>query len=200
MNGLDLHLLGVCQGLEGEAEAAVEAIESLDPGVVALAMGPDTTDALADLEAAGELGAEDEAYMQGLSEWGSVQLPAPTFPAVAEAGQRLGARVEGVDMPEADYLDLHLDRVGVFELLKRALRTRWLIVRPPRADSPSSFCRSFDEQVNVGPFARLEEARERSMADNLAELEADTVAFVVEVERLDGVTRGLEARSAAHEG
>lgn len=199
MDGLDLHLFGVCQGLEGEAKEVVEAIEALDPGVVALAMGPDTTDALDKLEAAGELGAEDEAYMQGLSEWGSVQLPAPTFPAVAEAGQKIGARVEGVDMPEADYLDLHLDRVSIFELLKRALRTRWLIVRPPRADSPASFCRTFDERVNVGPFARLEEAREQSMADNLATLDAETAAFVVEVERLAGVTRGLEARSAARD-
>lgn len=196
-DGLDVHLLGVCLGLEGEAEAVVEAIESLDPSVVALAVGPQTVEGVSELEPARALGAEDEAYKRGLSEFGQVTLPAPAFPAALEAADRLEAEVEGVDMSQADFVDLHLDEVGVLELVKRALRARWLVVRPPTADSPAGFCRAFDERVNVGPFQRLEEARERSMAANVRALEADTVVLVVEVERLEGVTRGLRARPRA---
>lgn len=190
-----VHLIGVCQGLDGEAEAAVEAIEAEDPAVVALALGPETAEDLDELAAAEALGAEDEAYMRGLSEWGSVTLPAPTFPAVAEAAQRLDARLEGVDMAEAEYMDRHLDRIGIAELLKRALKVRWLGWRPPKAESPDAFCRAFDERLNAGPFGRLQGDRERSMAESLAAIaEEESVACVLAVERLEGVKRALRAR------
>lgn len=190
-----VHLIGVCQGLDGEAEAAVEAIERKQPAVVALALGPEMADNVDEIVGAEALGAEDEAYMRGLSEWGSVTLPAPTFPAVVDAAERVDARVEGVDMPEAEYLEHHLDRVGMKALLKRALRVRWLGWRPPDADSPSAYCRAFDAHVNEGPFGRLQHDREESMAANLAAIaDEGPIACVLEIERLDGVKRALRAR------
>lgn len=195
LGGTTVRLIGVCQGLEGEAQAAVEALEAEDPAVVAVALGPEMAEHIEEIATAQTLGAEDEAYMQGLSEWGSVRLPAPTFPAVAEAAERLGARLEGVDMGEAEYLDRHLDRIGVLQLLKRALKVRWLEWRPPRAESPGAYCRAFDERLNAGAFGRLQGDRERSMAENLASIaEEAPVACVLEIERLDGVRRALRAR------
>jgi hypothetical protein len=195
-DGTRVRLIGVCQGLAGEARAAVEALEAHDPSVIAVGLGPQMADHVDQLAPGEPLGAEDEAYRRGLSEWGEVSLPAPTYPAVAQAADRIGARVEGVDMAEADYLDRHLDRIGVFELLKRAVRVRWLGWRPPSAESPAAFCRAFDRRVNDGPFGRLQGDRERWMADELAGLaqQDDTVACVLEVERLDGVKQALRAR------
>ncbi|PSG97259.1 hypothetical protein BRD56_06250 [Thermoplasmatales archaeon SW_10_69_26] len=190
-----VHLIGVCQGLEGEAQAAVEAVEQRRPAVVAIALGPHMAEQVDEIVGAEALGAEDEAYMRGLSEWGSVTLPASTFPAVTDAAGRVDARVEGVDMPEAEYLEHHLDRIGIVQLLKRALRVRWLGWLPPDAESPAAFCRAFDRRVNDGPFGRLQGDRERWMADELADLARDdTVACVLEIERLDGVRQALQAR------
>jgi hypothetical protein len=195
IDGHVIDLVGVCQGLDGEAQAAVQAVEEREPGVVAVALGPAMAEEVDAIEGGEALGAEDEAYMRGLSEWGSVTLPAPTFPAVADAARRVDARLEGVDMPEADYLERHLDRIGIVELLKRALRVRWLGWRPPDAETPGAFCRAFDERVNEGPFGRLQGDRERSMAENLAAIaEQDPVTCVLEIERLDGVKRALRAR------
>lgn len=195
VDGREIRLLGVCQGLEGESEALVEELEAQPPAVVALALDPDVAGRIDEVSPAEVLGAEDEAYMKGLSEWGSVRLPAETYPAAVEAAERIDARVEGVDMGRAEYLDRHIEGVGTFEMLKRALRTRWLAWWPPKADTPAAFCRAFDERINAGPFQRLQAARERFMADNLARIEGQPVAFVVEVERLDGVSEALRARS-----
>jgi hypothetical protein len=195
LDGSRVTLIGVCQGLAGEARSAVEELEEADPGVVAVSLGPDVADRADDLAAGARLGAEDEAYRRGLSEWGEVRLPAPTFPAVVDAADRIGAPVEGVDMAEAEYLDRHLDRIGTLELLKRALRVRWLGWRPPSAETPDAFCRAFDERVNVGPFAGLQGDRERWMAGELAGLASEgSVACVLEIERLDGVKRALRDR------
>lgn len=192
VDGGDVELLGVCQGLDGEADAAVDALEAREPSVVALALAPEVAPQVDEIGPADALGAEDEVYMEGLSEWGDVRLPAPAYPAALEAAERLGARVEGVDMERADYLDRHLDRIGTFQMLKRALRVRWLSWWPPSADSPGAFCRAFDERLNDGPYGRLQLDRERSMAANLTGLAADErVSCVVEVERLDGLTRAL---------
>ncbi len=205
VNGNEVRLIGVCQGLEGEAQAAVKAIETHPPTVLALALGPELADnveqitASEDPDAGGPelqgLGAEDGAYAQGLSRWGTVRLPAPTFPAVVDAADRLDARIEGVDLAEADFLDRHLDRIGILELMKKALKVRWLGWRPPKADSPGAFCRAFDQRVNKGPLERLQRDRERSMAGNLEAIAHEgAVTCVLAVERLDGVKRALEAR------
>lgn len=196
LDGAPVTLIGVCQGLAGEATAAIEELETREPRVVALAVGPQMAEHVDELGASQVLGAEDEAYREGLSEWGEVRLPAPTYPAVAETAEELGARLVGVDMAEAEYLDRHLDKIGTMDLLKRALRVRWLGWRPPDAESPDAFCRAFDERVNGGPFGRLEEDRERWMADELASIaEQEPVACVLAVERLDGVKRALRARA-----
>lgn len=196
MDGEEVSLIGVCQGLEGEADAVVEAIEAERPTVVALALDPETVGALDEIEPAHALGAEDEAYMKGLSEWGSVKLPAPTFPAAVRAARTVGARVEGIDMDQHEYLERHLDRVGVLDMVKRALRIRWLSYRPPKAETPAAFCRAFDQKVNGGPLGGLQRAREQAMAARLAGLAEDDVLAIVEVERLEGVTRGLRDRRA----
>lgn len=195
VDGSRLTLIGVCQGLVSEAEAAVAAIEAEQPAVVAVALGPEMAENVDELVAGPALGAEDDAYREGLSEWGEVRLPSPTFPAVVEAAEEMEARVEGVDMAEADYLDRHLDLIGILALMKRALRVRWLGWRPPKVASPGAFCRAFDDRVNEGPFRTLQSDRERRMADALANLaEEDTVACVLEIERLDGVKQALRAR------
>lgn len=196
VNGERVHLIGICQGLEGEAEEAIEAIEDQTPAVVALALDPGVVERIDELEPARALGAEDEAYMKGLSEWGSVKLPAPTYPAAVEAAGRIDARVEGIDMHEGEYLERHLDRVGVLDMVKRALRVRWLGYRPPRADTPAAFCQAFDQKVNGGPLAGLQRAREQAMAKRLVELASEDVLAIVEIERLEGVTRALRGPRA----
>lgn len=196
LDGDAVTLIGVCQGLRGEATAAIEALQAREPAVVALAVGPEMADHVDELAPGEVLGAEDEAYRRGLSEWGEVRLPAPTFAAVAKMADEIDARLVGVDMAEAEYLDRHLAEVGTADLLKRALRVRWLGWRPPNADSPDAFCRAFDDRVNAGPFGRLAKDRERWMADELARIaEEDPVACVLAIERLDGVKRALRARA-----
>jgi hypothetical protein len=190
-----VRLLGLCQGLEGEAERACRVIGEHQPDVVALALDPELAPRFAELDGGHVLDARDQAYRQGLSEFGEVTLPSPGYRAAIELADEIGADVEGVDLPEPEYMDDYLASVGVLELAKRALQLRWMNVRPPRAEDAAEFCRAFDERLNSGPFGRLQRRREERMAEDLASLAPEaSIVHLVEVERLDGVTRALEAR------
>lgn len=186
-------LLGACQGLEGEAEATARALAQLEPATVALALGPEVASHVHALAEDPRLGVEDEAYTQGLRRYGDVRLPPPEFHAAIEAAADLDADVEGVDLPEEEYLDRFTDQIGVLDLARRALKIRWLRSRPPDAEAPETFCHRFDEQLNKGPFAALERQREARMARRLIELaDRGPVALVVEVQRVPGIQAELE--------
>lgn len=189
----DIVLLAVCEGLEGEASAVQEAIHHQEPATVALALAPSVVSRVPEFVQEGRLDEEDAAYLRGLSRWGKVRLPPPEFDAALSAARAVGATVEGVDMPEEAYLDAFTHRIGILDLTKRALKTRWLKLRPPKAESPQSFCRAFDAALNKGPFAALEAKREEHMAKRLDELaDQGPLTFVVDVPRADGILDALE--------
>lgn len=186
-------LLGACQGLDGEAEATAEAIGRLEPETVALAVDPDLASHIDKLAPGSDFSVEDAAYRRGLGQWGDVELPPPEYLAAIEAAERVGAEVEGVDMPEEEYLDRYTSVISVFDLAKRAFRVRWMKTKPPSAETPAEFCRRFDARLNKGPFADLERARETEIARGLAELSKEgPVACVMEIQRADGVRRVLQ--------
>lgn len=192
-HGRIIHLLGVCQGLEGEAEAVTGTLEEEQPVVVALALDPELAPRFAELGPAESLGPEDEAYARGLSEWGEVQLPSPEFRAAIRAAEAIDATVVGIDLPEDEYLDAFTDNVGVLALVKRAVRARIMRSFPPSAEDPAAYCRRFDARLNQGVFARLERRREHAMARRVAELPADAdPAVVVEIQRVEGLEEALE--------
>ncbi|MGH2652292.1 MAG: hypothetical protein ACRDHK_13905, partial [Actinomycetota bacterium] len=51
-------LLGVCQGLDGEADEVAAAIHELSPSILALALAPEAVDEVAGLEPQDDLGME----------------------------------------------------------------------------------------------------------------------------------------------
>lgn len=198
VDGTEITLLAVCQGLEGEAEATRTAIEEAAPRTVALPVDPGMASHVHELAPDPELGGEDAAYERGLSRWGEVKLPPPEYQVALEVAQQLGAEVAGVDIPQEEYLDRFTETVGVIDLTKRALQVRWLKTRPPRASDPITFCERFDAKVNKGPFAELERARERRIAERLRELAKEgPVVCLLEIARAEGVAAALGAQDPA---
>lgn len=192
MDGARVELLGACQGLEGEARRTAQAILEAAPDRVALALDPELVEHVDELGPGQKASVEDEAYRRGLSEWGSVRLPPPEYEAASLAAEELDVPVEGVDLPEPEFVDRYTETVSVIDLTRRALRVRWMKLLPPSAESPAAFCQSFDTRLNKGPFGELERAREAEIARRLRELAREgSVACVLEVQRLDGVRSQL---------
>ncbi len=195
-----IELLGACQGLEGEAEQAAEAIRGFQPDVVALGLDPHVVEHVHEFQEGSPFSVEDEAYRRGLEAFGEVRLPPPEYAAAVEAAADVGAELRGVDMPEPEYMQRYTDIVGVLDLTRRAFRVRWLKTKPPKTESPRAFCKAFDERINQGPYRELERVREREIAHRLRDLaEAGSVACVLEIQRLEGVEAALEAPKTASE-
>lgn len=193
-----VHLLGACQGLEGEAALTKEAILEIEPRIVALGLDPYLVDHVDEFEEGSAFSVEDQVYRRGLEEWGSVELPPPEYAAAMKAAEKVDATLEGVDLPEGEYMNRYTDTVSVFDLTRRALRVRWLKTSPPKTKTPVAFCQAFDERVNQGPYRELENDREREIAERLEALaQKGPVACVIEVQRLEGVRERLEPSTFA---
>ncbi len=191
--GGTIQLLGICEGLEGEAEAVVQALEAYPPDSVALALEPSMIDEVENWESADHLDREDKVYKEGLSEFGSVQLPPLEYAAALQAAEELGASVHGIDLGESTYMAHFTEEVSIWDLFAKTWRLRRLGKKPPKAGSPEAFCIAFDQRLNKGSFGLLEDLREGRIADRTRDLTAQgSVTVILPVPRLSGVARRLE--------
>lgn len=188
-----IQLLGICEGLDGEAEAVVRALEANPPASVALALEPSMIDEVQHWERSEHLDREDKVYKQGLSRFGPVVLPPGEYAAALEAAEELGASVHGIDIGESTYMSRFTEEVSIWDLFAKTWRLRRLGKKPPKAGSPEAFCIAFDQRLNKGSFGLLEDLREGQIAERTMELTGQgPVAVVLPIPRLSGVARRLE--------
>ncbi len=192
-----IQLLGICEGLEGEAEAVVQALEVNPPASVALALEPNMIDEVEHWESAEQLDREDKVYQQGLSEFGPVKLPPVEYAAALQVAEELGASVHGIDIGESTYMAHFTEEVSIWDLFAKTWRLRRLDKKPPKAGSPEAFCIAFDQRLNKGSFGLLENLREGRIADRTRDLtDQGPVTVVLPIPRLSGVARRLEGPQA----
>lgn len=190
-------LLGICEGLVSEREAVAEALREHAPAKVALGLEPEMLDEIGRWEPSGALDREDKVYKDGLSEWGTVELPPPTYRVALTEAETLGASTYGIDLDETTYMAHFTEEVSVWDLFAKTWRLRRLGKKPPKADTPEAFCIAFDQRLNRGSFQSLEDLREVAMADRARDLaDGGTVAVILPIPRLDGVARHLQAPEA----
>lgn len=192
-----IQLLGICEGLEGEAKAVVQALETQPPSSLGLALEPSMIDEVQHWESAEQLDREDKVYKQGLSAFGSVKLPPGEYAAALDAAQALGVSVHGIDIGESTYMDRFTEEVSIWDLFAKTWRLRRLGKKPPKAGSPEAFCIAFDQRLNKGSFGLLEDLREARIAERALELTGQgSVTVVLPIPRLSGVARRLQAPQA----
>jgi pheromone shutdown protein TraB len=93
-------------------------------------------------------------------------------------------------MNDEEYTDAFCRNVSTFELYRQSRGSKRLIRREFKASTPEEFVLEFDTMVNrLEGYRKLEEDREKHMADKLLKLSKKwkSVLAVIELERLEGV-------------
>ncbi len=191
-----VYVLPVVRGLPSEGPAVRNAIDAVQPDVVALSISPEEVDALRLYKGgpAGPDNFEEEVYVAGLSVWEEPVKPAPCFTEALRTATVRKARVEGIDMDESTYTDAYTQYVSAMELILQGRVQARLGRRKFRATTPQEFVLEWDKEVNRSAgFARLQREREARMASRLKEISSDVgrVLAVIEVERVKGVLAAI---------
>jgi hypothetical protein len=192
-----IHLLPVIRGLPSEAANVRVAIESTQPSVLGLSIGPEELQSLRSFrgDPVGPDNFEEEVYVAGLSAWELPIKPPPCFSDAVHLADSRHLPVEAIDMDEVTYTESYVDCVSGLEVVFQGRLEKRLTKKRFRARTPRDFVLEWDAEVNGSPgFRRLQGRREAFMAGRLREIAASqpSVLAVVEVERARGVQVALE--------
>ena len=193
-------LVGSVRGLADEVGPVQEQLVAFDPGVVAVSLSPEEAETLAQYfvgtptEPVVLLSASEASHAVGLARIAGVQVPAPALLGAVDWATRAGRPVVGVDPPEDTYAEMFAAHIGYFELVRRTLRERQLVKRPPDVETPDEYALAWDRTMQPGAGSeRLAQARDEFAADQVRGLGRThpKVALVVDRERFDSFRRAF---------
>ncbi|MCI4322770.1 MAG: hypothetical protein L3K03_01900 [Thermoplasmata archaeon] len=200
-----LTILGVIRGLVSEAPLLEAALEEIRPEAVGLALSTEEVQGLRDYFVGKDaepfvpiLGSE-AAEIRVLSQFGEVRIPHPSFLAAVGWADAHGVPTLPVDPNEEIYAEMFGSTIGYTELVRRTLRERRLLRKPPHVDSAEGFVLFWDHTLNGrGASRRLAEKRDAAAALEVQTLRRRyaSLAIIAERERTEGLARALAASPA----
>ena len=198
VNGSVINILPVVKGLVSEEESVANAFVDIGPDAVAVSISKEELEGLRRKEdyEKYEPSSLEIAYAENLSIFGKVVIPPPCFVKSMELCDADRVPIIAIDMDEESFSDTFCDSVGGIDLLRESLFARKAWKKKFDLSSPESFVIDWDKKVNrAGGFRELERARERHMAEALADAARSykRILAVVEVERVEGVLGDLRA-------
>ncbi|MFP4545864.1 MAG: hypothetical protein ACLFPN_03330 [Methanomassiliicoccales archaeon] len=197
VNGSRVRILPCIKGLVSEGERVREAVENLNPDVLAISIGREELSGLRELEEdfEYEMSGIERAYADGLSEFGEVVLPPPCYTSALETAEGMGIPIIPIDMNEELYSATYCVSVGTADLIKESFLSKRVEKLRFDLSSPGEFVMDWDRRVNRSKgFSSLQAKREDHMAKVLRRMSKRyrNILAVVELERSEGVLSSLD--------
>jgi hypothetical protein len=188
----DVLLLAPVRGLSAEVGALLGALEAYSPEAVGVGLSIEELRGLREyfVYAAAEpvvpLTSTETSEVRGLSRFGEVRVPNPSFVELLRWAHARGTPVEALDPSEDDTAELFAEHIGYVELVRRTVKERGLSRRPPTPATPDEFALAWDREAAGGrgsrAFARSRDQHLVRGARRLGEGRA-RIALVVDRER-----------------
>ena len=193
-------LVGSVRGLADEVGPVLEQLDAFNPEAVAVSLSPEEAETLAQYfvgtwtEPVVPLSASEASHAVGLARIADVQVPAPALLGAVDWATRRSRPFVGVDPPEDAYAEMFAAHIGYFELVRRTLRERTLVKRPPDAETPDEYALAWDQTMRPGSGSeQLARARDDYAATKVRQLGRihPSVAVVVDRERFESFRTAL---------
>jgi hypothetical protein len=189
-------LLGPVRGLTSEVPPLIVALEEYAPEIVGLGLSAEEMQGLldyfvlADAEPIVPLSPMEASEVRGLSRFGEVRVPNPSFVEVLRWGRTRSLPLEALDPDDERSASLFSEHIGYVELVRRTVREHRIARSPPTPSSPDEFALRWDREVASGRGSRgFARARDRHLARAVERLVRgrSRAAVVVDRERFEGV-------------
>jgi hypothetical protein len=131
-------------------------------------------------------------YEQLMKNFGETSVPPEAYVRAVKLADERGLKIRGIDIPEGDYEDLYVKFIDIKDLILLSLRKNRLMKKKWSIDNPEKTSLEWDKEISKGGYRRLENEREKFMANQIALSQSERILVIIEIERLSGVINYLK--------
>ena len=196
-----IRILSTIKGLVSESKTVESEIESFEPDLVVLSLGPDEIDGTRKWDGQPyDMSGWDEIYGLSLRKVvgdDGIKLPPPSFSKAIEVSDLKGINVIGIDMDEESFTKSYTSNVSTWQLYKRGRLEKYMVKNGIKGETPEEIVNNMESSIReIQGFAKLEEDRVQAMAENIKlNSDKDKILAIIELPNVDSLIRVLKESS-----
>ena len=191
-------ILSTIKGLVSEAKTVESTIESFEPDLVVLSLGPEEIDGTRKWDGQPyDMSGWDEIYGLSLRKIvgdDGIKLPPPSFSKAIEISDFKGIEVIGIDMDEESFTKSYTSNVSTWQLYKRGRLEKYMVKNGIKGDTPEEIVINMESSIReIKGFAKLEQDRVQAMAENIKlNLDKDKILAIIELPNVSSLIKLLK--------
>ena len=191
-------ILSTIKGLVSEAKTVESTIESFEPDLVVLSLGPEEIDGTRKWDGQPyDMSGWDEIYGLSLRKVvgdDGIKLPPPSFSKAIEISDFKGIDVIGIDMDEESFTKSYTSNVSTWQLYKRGRLEKYMVKNGIKGDTPEEIVINMESSIReIKGFAKLEQDRVQAMAENIKlNLDNDKILAIIELPNVSSLIKLLK--------
>jgi len=167
-----IRILSTVKGLVLESDIVESEIESFDPDLVALGIGPEEVNGTREWDGEPyDMSGWDEIYGLSLRKIvgdKGVKLPPPSFSTAIKVSDSKKIDVIGIDMDEESFTEAYTKNISTWQLFKRGRLEKSMSKAGIEGKTPEEIALNMESSIReLSGFANLERERVKTMAENL---------------------------------
>ena len=167
-----IRVLSTVKGLVSEAAVVEEEIESFEPDLVALSIGPEEIEGTRKWDGEPyDMSGWDEVYGLSLRKLvgdDGVKLPPPSFSKAIKVSDSKNIDVIGIDMDEISFTEAYTKNISTWQLFKRGRLEKSMTKSGIEGQTPEEIALNMESSIRgLSGFANLERERVKTMAENV---------------------------------
>ncbi len=167
-----IRVLSTVKGLVSEAVVVEEEIESFEPDLVALSIGPEEIEGTRKWDGEPyDMSGWDEVYGLSLRKLvgdDGVKLPPPSFSKAIKVSDSKNIDVIGIDMDEISFTEAYTKNISTWQLFKRSRLEKSMTKSGIEGQTPEEVALNMESSIReLSGFANLERERVKTMAENV---------------------------------
>ena len=168
----EIRMLSTVKGLVSESDIVESEIESFDPDLVALGIGPEEVNGTREWDGEPyDMSGWDEIYGLSLRKIvgdKGVKLPPPSFSTAIKVSDSKKIDVIGIDMDEESFTEAYTKNISTWQLFKRGRLEKSMSKAGIEGNTPEEIALNMESSIReLSGFAKLESARVKAMLTNL---------------------------------
>ena len=193
-----IRILSTIKGLVSESEIVENEIESFGPDLVTLSVGPGEIDGTRKWDGQPyDMSGWDEIYGLSLRKIvgdDGVRLPPPSFSMAIKVSDSKKIEVIGIDMDEESFTEAYTTNITFWNTMARGRLEKRMVKKGIAGSTPEEISINMERSIReIGGFAKLEEQRVSTMAENIGSYsDKDRVLAVIEIPNVDSLVKLLK--------
>ena len=196
LGNTEIRILSTVKGLVSESQIVENEIESFNPDLVALGMGPEEINGTREWDGEPyDMSGWDEIYGLSLRKIvgdKGVKLPPPSFSTAIKVSDSKKIDVIGIDMDEESFTGAYTKNISTWQLFKRGRLEKSMSKAGIEGKTPEEIALNMESSIReLSGFAKLESERVKAMADNLR-MQSDSLDKILAIIEISNVSDLVE--------